>query len=135
MKTLFTLTLLVIASTHHAIAQNKKLVYTDINNNRYIVTETSVEYIPITAAESSSGMYNGGEAWKKKIDNEVFFVIEEYFSSISTKKENLLKTRIKPSIVLSVKQGKKKEKIYMCKPNQEFDEYMKSLKTNKTVMD
>ena len=111
------------------------MVYTDQNNNTYTITETSVEYDPITPAESSSGMYSGGEPWKKKIDNEVFYVIETWFNDINKDKTQHLKKRIKPSIVLSVKKGKKKEKVVIAKPNKEFDEYMKLLKTNKTVMD
>jgi hypothetical protein len=59
-------------------AQNSFLTYIDKNNNTYKITESEVEYIPIKASESSSGMYSGGEPWKKKIDNEVFFVIENY---------------------------------------------------------
>ncbi len=116
-------------------AQNTVMVYTDQSNNSYTITETSVEYDPITPAESSSGTYSGGEPWKKKIDNEVFYVIETWFSDIKKDKTQHLKKRIKPSIVLSVKKGKKKEKVLIAKPNKEFDEYMKLLKTNKTVMD
>ena len=126
---------LIILNMSSINAQSTIMVYTDQNNNTYTITETSVEYDPITPAESSSGMYSGGEPWKKKIDNEVFYVIETWFNDISKDKPQHLKKRIKPSIVLSVKKGKKKEKVLIAKPNKEFDEYMKLLKTNKTVMD
>ena len=129
------ISVLTILSVSSIKAQNSTMVYTDQNNNTYTITETSVEYDPITPAESSSGMYSGGEPWKKKIDNEVFYVIETWFNDINKDKTQHLKKRIKPSIVLSVKKGKKKEKVLIAKPNKEFDEYMKLLKTNKTVMD
>jgi hypothetical protein len=116
-------------------AQNTTMVYTDQNNNTYTVTQNSVTYDPITPMESSSGTYSGGDPWTKKIDQEVFYVIETWFNDIAKDKTQHLKQRIKPSIVLSVKKGKKKEKVLIVKPSKEFDEYMKLLKTNKTVMD
>ncbi len=54
--------------------KNKDIVihYTDQNNNRYRITETSFDYTPITDKESSSGTYNGGVPVSKKGSIEVF---------------------------------------------------------------
>tara|TARA_R100000306_G_scaffold14377_4_gene17800 strand:- start:30317 stop:30727 length:411 start_codon:yes stop_codon:yes gene_type:complete len=54
--------------------KNKDIVihYTDQNNNRYRITETSFDYTPITDKESSSGIYNGGVPVSKKGSIEVF---------------------------------------------------------------
>ena len=46
--------------------------YTDQNNNRYRITETSFDYTPITDKESSSGTYNGGVPVSKKGSIEAF---------------------------------------------------------------
>ena len=48
------------------------IYYTDQNNNRYRITETSFDYTPITDKESSSGTYNGGVPVSKKGSIEVF---------------------------------------------------------------
>jgi hypothetical protein len=54
----------------------KKYVYIDGNNNRYAVVQVkeggTIDYLPITEAESSSGTYNGGEPWKITISKEDF---------------------------------------------------------------
>lgn len=36
------------------------LFYTDQNNNKYTITKTTINYNPIQAKESSSGIYSGG---------------------------------------------------------------------------
>jgi hypothetical protein len=35
--------------------------YSDGSANRYVITQTTVEYIPVKPEESSTGMYSGGE--------------------------------------------------------------------------
>jgi hypothetical protein len=37
-----------------------KYVYSDGNNNSYIIRKTELEYKPVTPMESSSGVYSGG---------------------------------------------------------------------------
>jgi len=39
-----------------------RYTYTDGNNNRWEIATTAIHYKPVTAAQSSSGMYSGGEA-------------------------------------------------------------------------
>ncbi len=39
-----------------------KLEYADGNGNRYIITSTILQYVPVTPETSSSGTYSGGEA-------------------------------------------------------------------------
>lgn len=41
--------------------QVTRINYTDQNNNRFSITSEMIQYKPISAAESSSGYYDGGE--------------------------------------------------------------------------
>lgn len=66
----------------------KKYVYIDGNNNRYAVVQVAeggtVDYLPITEAESSSGTYNGGEPWKITISKDDFALLTDLLNK-STK--------------------------------------------------
>jgi len=111
-----------------------KITYLDRNNCKLEITPTTISYIPITKAESSSGMFDGGEAWKKEIDNDVWFEINSQIKAHIDNKKNILKERVKTSIVFILEQGKKK-KTLIATYNAELDGYLKSLKTLSTKMD
>lgn len=111
-----------------------KITYIDRNNCKLEITPTTISYIPITKAESSSGMFDGGEPWKKEIDNDVWFEINSQIKAHIENKKNILKERVKPSVAFVLEQGKKKKTV-IATYNAELDEYLKSLKTLKTKMD
>lgn len=111
-----------------------KITYLDRNNCKLEITQTTISYIPITKAESSSDMFDGGEAWKKEIDNDVWFEINSQIKAHIENKKNILKQRAKPSVAFVLEQGKKKKTV-IASYNAELDEYLKSLKTIKTKMD
>lgn len=111
-----------------------KITYIDRNNCKLEITQTTISYIPISKAESSSGMFDGGEPWKKEIDNDVWFEINSQIKAHIENKKNILKQRIKPSVVFVLEQGKKKKTV-IATYNAELDKYLKSLKTLKTKMD
>ncbi len=111
-----------------------KITYLDRNNCKLEITQTTISYIPITKAESSSGMFDGGEPWKKEIDNDVWFEINSQIKAHIENKKNILKQRAKPSVAFVLEQGKKKKTV-IASYNAELDEYLKSLKTIKTKMD
>lgn len=111
-----------------------KITYIDRNNCKLEITQTTISYIPISKAESSSGMFDGGEPWKKEIDNDVWFEINSQIKAHIENKKNILKQRVKPSVVFVLEQGKKKKTV-IATYNAELDEYLKSLKTLKTKMD
>lgn len=115
---------------HHPTCES--MDYVDTNNNTYHITNDSIYFLPISAIESSTGEYSGGEPWSKKIDNDVRFEIENRLRTHISKKENILKSRTKPSIIIIFNYGKKTKK-YIAKYDTELDDYFKSLKTNKTV--
>lgn len=56
--------------------------YVDFNNNRYSVTQEKIRYQPITALESSSGTYAGGEPAEAVMTMEHFAEIVECVKAI-----------------------------------------------------
>ena len=56
--------------------------YTDMSNNKYIITKDSVQYIPITKEQSSTGMYSGGDPANVKITPADYQQINEYMSEL-----------------------------------------------------
>lgn len=122
------------------IENNKKeidylLLYLDLNNNAYYITEKKVVYDPMTPMESSSGEYSGGEPWEKEIDNDVYFEIENTFKKAIENKENHLEQRERISVLIKSKYPGEQERSYIIKPNNELDDYLKSLKTLETLRD
>ncbi|WP_432411560.1 hypothetical protein [Rasiella sp. SM2506] len=58
-------------------ANVETITYLDQNNNRYLITQDSFQYFPITEKESSSGTYNGGDPVSKKINITKFSEIQK----------------------------------------------------------
>jgi hypothetical protein len=130
----FAALLIVIVFMNAAPKEYTKITYLDRNNCKLEITPTTISYIPISKAESSSGMFDGGEPWKKEIDNDVWFEINSQIKAHIENKKNILKERVKPSVAFVLEQGKKKKTV-IATYNAELDEYLKSLKTLKTKMD
>jgi hypothetical protein len=68
--------------------------YLDGNNNTYEIGDRLV-YIPITPAQSSSGMYSGGEPKSVALDAEHRAAILELFDRIEADRDNVIETRPK----------------------------------------
>jgi len=130
----FATILIALLFLNAAPKEYTKITYIDRNNCKLEITQTTISYIPISKAESSSGMFDGGEPWKKEIDNDVWFEINSQIKAHIENKKNILKERVKPSIVFILEKGKKKKTV-IATYNAELDEYLKSLKTLKTKMD
>lgn len=85
--------LIVLVFMNAAPKEYTKITYLDRNNCKLEITPTTISYIPITKAESSSGMFDGGEPWKKEIDNDVWFEINSQINAhISNKKKHFKRT-------------------------------------------
>ena len=50
----------------------KKYVYSDGNGNRYEFSKNSFQYFPVKPAESSTGIYDGGDPVKNQPDPDLF---------------------------------------------------------------
>jgi hypothetical protein len=60
--------------------------YVDGNGSSYSITSDSIEFKPIPAKESSSGMFNAGEPFKIKIEKAQFDFLKQVFEkSINNK--------------------------------------------------
>ncbi len=84
---------LSIALTSMTI-QAKSYLYIDGNNNDYEICGDSIIYTPVTAIESSSGEYSGGNQKRVKISTEQFQKIESIIKLILKDKINLIEDRL-----------------------------------------
>lgn len=55
--------------------------YSDGSANRYVITETTIEYIPVKPEESSTGMYSGGEPKLISITTNQFNDVAKVFET------------------------------------------------------
>jgi hypothetical protein len=73
------------------------LKYSDGNGNLYIISDNLVEYIPVEPAESSSGLYSGGEYAKKIIQQSSYDEIKSLFIDAIRDTSNHITERVKTS--------------------------------------
>jgi hypothetical protein len=71
--------------------------YSDGSGNAYFITESTVQYDPITAAESSSGVYDGGEPKTSAIDADQFDQIMTLFDQAASDESIQIENRAKGS--------------------------------------
>lgn len=76
--------------------------YFDINGNAYMIGPESLEYMPVTADKSSSGMYDGGEPVKKKISAEQYKSVSELMDKIASDKTGHVTKREKGSASFTI---------------------------------
>lgn len=76
---LFCLSLLLLAGS--CMKTSNQYEYSDGSANRYVITQTTIEYIPVKPQESSTGMYSGGEPKLVSITNEQFKVVAKLFET------------------------------------------------------
>ncbi|MBS4013013.1 MAG: hypothetical protein KGZ97_04530 [Bacteroidetes bacterium] len=80
----------------------EKLLFIDQNNNSYEISPDLIKYIPIKPAESSSGIYSGGDSKEVKIGTDdfmnLFFLAE---NALNNGQLHLIK-RIKTSSVIKI---------------------------------
>lgn len=61
--------------------------YADGSANKYILTATSLEYLPVTPEESSTGTYSGGDPAFVEITAEQFNTLKGLFETAIAKTE------------------------------------------------
>lgn len=79
-------------------ANVETIKYLDQNNNRYLITQDSFQYVPITEKESSSGTYNGGNPVSKKINVAKFLEIQKAAEAMA-KTSSVLIRRMTTSVL------------------------------------
>ncbi len=87
----------------------------DGSRNKYIITENSLEYIPITPAKSSSGVYSGGEYVKKSLTADEYKSIVALLAKATANQEIQTDVRAKGNPIIEFNQ-----KTYVLKMNAEI---------------
>ena len=81
-------------------------IYNDGSNNKYTLLRNILEYYPIKVAESSSGSYGGGKAFKKTLDAVQQKKLINLFKKLLTDKNGHTTKNIKPNCSIKLeKQG------------------------------
>lgn len=68
--------------------------YADSNGNRYHINSAELEYIPVTPAESSSGIYSGGEPKTVSISPGDYKTLHEIFQKAINNQEIHILNRV-----------------------------------------
>lgn len=104
--------------------------YADGNGNVYIITNTLFEYIPVEPAQSSSGIYDGGDYIKTKLSKDQYNHIIQLLEKAILNKNVHTTDRIKTSGMIIINSNGKK-KIFILKPNckeqLEIEAYLKTI--------
>lgn len=79
--------------------------YSDGSANRYIITPNTLEYDPITPAESSTGTYSGGDPKTVSISVRQFEAIGQLFDKALGNKAVHIQDRMKTSGAISIVKG------------------------------
>ena len=79
-------------------------IYYDGNGNKYTLLRNILEYIPIKAAESSSGIYDGGIAFKKTLNDIEHKKLLDLFKKLLTHKSGLTTINIKPNCSIKLEE-------------------------------
>ncbi len=79
--------------------------YADGSANRYIITPDTLEYDPVTPAESSTGTYSGGDPRAVSITAGQFEAIGQLFDKALGNKAVHIQDRVKTSGAISIVKG------------------------------
>jgi len=101
--------------------------YADGSGNLYKISTDSIECIPVTKENSSTGMYSGGEPAKKAISESDYKSIQLAVEELFSNKSIHIKDRIKTSGMITMVQGKR-EKSVIFNSSEEKDSFEKMLK-------
>jgi hypothetical protein len=132
MRTCMIINLLIITMNYNIHAQASTLIYTDQNNNSFIIENTLLQYSPVSRENSSSGIYSGGEPWTSQLSD---FQAEELISKAKTLLNDTMHhsaKRIMTSSMIELKTHRKTEKAILLpsKDRDSFEEMLYSF-TNK----
>lgn len=92
--------------------------YSDGSANRYVITENTLEYIPVKPEESSTGMYSGGEPKLVSITNDQYKTVASLFETAFENTNAHMTDRPKMSgLIVSITGNTSQQAI--LKPNSE----------------
>ena len=99
--------------------------FSDGNNNNYTLTQTAsggtLNYDPVTPAESSSGVYSGGEPALKEITQEQYTTITEAIENAVTNTSDHMENRVKKSGQITIQRNtndpNSQKEVYIIAPS------------------
>lgn len=97
------LTALLLLLTTGTMSAQTQISVADGNGNVYDITPTALRYLPVKAAQSSSGTYDGGEPALRKITAEEYHAIVQAVSQLATKTKQHITERHKGSVAVHEK--------------------------------
>ena len=106
-------------------------IYNDGSNNKYTLLRNVLEYYPIKAAESSSGSYDGGKAFKKTLDAVQQKKLINLFKKLLTDKNGHTTKNIKPNCSIKLEEEEGNETIIVRATNKTNIEVLTFLKNHK----
>ena len=86
MNTLSRTALLIILKTS-CMSPSPHYEYADGSGNRYTISTTSLEYIPVKPEESSSGTYSGGEPGEVTLTMKQYNALQQLFEKALNRTE------------------------------------------------
>lgn len=92
--------------------------YADGSGNRYILTTSSLSYIPVKPEESSSGIYSGGEPKEILLKETQFNSIQALLLNAVSNRSIHMQERVKMSGLITIVH-KEERKQYILQPGSE----------------
>ncbi len=108
--------------------QKQTYEYADGSANRYLLSQTALSYIPITPAESSTGLYIGGESKTVLVTPDQFIELKSIFDNALDNTSIHIPDRMKTSgLITKIEAGNKKQCILRpnCTEMKEIEEKLK----------
>jgi hypothetical protein len=94
--------ILIILIFAACMSPQPELTYADGSANRYVITPTQLNYIPVKPEESSTGIYSGGEPAMVAISTWQYASIKELFEKALTQTDEQLADRVKTSGLVAI---------------------------------
>lgn len=94
--------ILIILIFAACMSPQPELTYADGSANRYVITSTQLNYIPVKPEESSTGMYSGGEPATVAINAQQYAALKALFEKALTQTDQQITDRIKISGLVAV---------------------------------
>ena len=132
-KTILILTSIILVFSFFYCKQDKdtEYSYADGSGNAYIITATSLEYLPVEPANSSSGIYDGGDYKKIELSKDQYDHIRQLLETAVLNTNVHTTDRIKTSGMIIINSNGKKKVIIIkpnCKEQLEIEAYLKSIR-------
>jgi len=102
--------------------------YGDGNGNQYIIEQDSIEYNPIKPKFSSSGIYDGGDHVKKKINQQQYHKIASIIKKAIANKASHIKNRVKMSGLITIQEANAVKSCILSPNSEELNKIEELLK-------